>query len=42
MAEMFQFAAIVLTALSMSVHFGTWLTEAPMRETSSGAVQRAH
>ena len=38
MVDMFQFAAIVLTALSMSVHFGTWLTEAPMRETSSGAV----
>jgi len=38
MVDMFQFAAIVLTALSMSVHFGTWLTEAPIRATSSGAV----
>lgn len=36
--DIFQFVAIVLTALSMSVHFGTWLTEAPMRETTSGAV----
>lgn len=31
-----QFVALVLTALSMGVHFGTWLTEAPMRETRSG------
>jgi len=38
MVNMLQFTAIVLTALSMSVHFGTWLTEAPMRETNSGSV----
>jgi hypothetical protein len=38
MVEMIQFTAIVLTALSMSVHFGTWLLEAPIRETRSGAV----
>ena len=31
-----QFVALVLTALSMGVHFGTWLTEAPIRETRSG------
>lgn len=31
-----QFVALVLTPLSMGVHFGTWLTEAPMRETQSG------
>ena len=31
-----QFVALVLTSLSMGVHFGTWLTEAPMRETRSG------
>jgi hypothetical protein len=34
--ETLQFVAIVLTALSMGVHFGTWLTEAPLRETRSG------
>ena len=33
-----QFVAILLASLSMSVHFGTWLVEAPMRETSSGAL----
>jgi hypothetical protein len=33
-----QFVAILLASLSMSVHFGTWLLEAPMRETSSGAL----
>lgn len=38
MIEIFQFVALVLTALSMSVHFGTWLTEAPMRVTQSGAL----
>jgi len=36
--EIFQFGAIVLTSLSMSVHFGTWLTEAPLRKTRSGAL----
>lgn len=36
MLEILQFVAIVLTALSMAVHFGTWLTEAPLRETRSG------
>ena len=38
MIAIFQFVAIGLTALSMGVHFGTWLTEAPMRETRSGAL----
>jgi hypothetical protein len=33
-----QFVAILLASLSMSVHFGTWLVEVPMRETSSGAL----
>jgi hypothetical protein len=36
--EIFQFVAIVLTSLSMAVHFGTCLTEAPLRETRSGAL----
>jgi hypothetical protein len=36
MIEIFQFVAVVLTSLSMGVHFGTWLTEAPLRETRSG------
>ena len=36
--EILQFVAIVLTSLSMGVHFGTWLTEAPLRETRSGAL----
>ena len=31
-----RFVALVLTSLSMGVHFGTWLTEAPIRETRSG------
>jgi hypothetical protein len=38
MMEIVQFAALVLTSLSMGVHFGTWLTEAPLRETQSGAL----
>jgi hypothetical protein len=38
MIEIFQFVALVLTSLSMGVHFGTWLTEAPLRETRSGAL----
>ena len=33
-----QFVALLLTALSMSVHFGTWLTERPLRRTKSGAL----
>ncbi len=36
--EIVQFVALVLTALSMSVHFGTWLTERPIRRTQSGAL----
>lgn len=36
--EIFQFVAVVLTSLSMGVHFGTWITEAPLRETRSGAL----
>jgi hypothetical protein len=36
MIETVQFVALVLTALSMGVHFGTWLLEAPLRETRSG------
>ena len=36
MIDVIQFVAIVLTALTMGVHFGTWLTEAPLRETRSG------
>jgi hypothetical protein len=36
MTQILQFLALVLTSLSMGVHFGTWLTEAPMRETQSG------
>lgn len=38
MVEIVQFVALVLTALSMAVHFGTWLTEAPLRETQSGTI----
>src|SRR5579863_620615 len=38
MIEIVQFAALVLTSLCMGVHFGTWLTEAPLRETRSGAL----
>src|SRR5262245_32237323 len=33
-----QFIAVVLTALSMGVHFGTWLTERPIRRTQSGSL----
>jgi hypothetical protein len=36
MIGMVQFVALVLPSLSMGVHFGTWLTEAPMPETQSG------
>ena len=36
--EIFQFVAIALTSLSMGVHFGTRLTEAPLREPRSGAL----
>jgi|SRR6185437_4464569 hypothetical protein len=36
MIEIVQFTALILTALSMGVHFGTWLTEAPLLETQSG------
>lgn len=38
MIDVVQFIALVLTALSMSVHFGTWLTERPLRRTRSGAL----
>ncbi len=38
MITIVQFVALVLTALSMSVYFGTWITERPMRRTQSGAV----
>src|SRR3569832_1348276 len=38
MIELFQFVAVILTSLCMGVHFGTWLTEAPLRETRSGAL----
>ena len=38
MIELLKFVALVVTSLSMSVHFGTWLTEAPLRETRSGAL----
>lgn len=30
------FLALLLGALSMSVHFGTWLVEQPLRDTDSG------
>jgi len=33
-----QFNALVLVALGMGVHFGTWLLEAPIRETKSGTM----
>ncbi|HEX5408755.1 MAG TPA: DUF1772 domain-containing protein [Gemmatimonadaceae bacterium] len=36
MIEIVQFTALIPTALSMGVHFGTWLTEAPLLETQSG------
>lgn len=35
-ASIVQYLALLLAALSMSVHFGTWLVEQPLRETSSG------
>ena len=38
MIQVVQFMALVLTALSMGVHFGTWLTEAPLRSTRSAAL----
>jgi len=38
MIAVVQFIALFLTALSMSVHFGTWLTERPLRRTQSGAL----
>ena len=38
MVDAIQFSAILFTALSMSVHFGTWLTEQPIRTTSSAAL----
>jgi Anthrone oxygenase len=38
MVRIIQFAALLLTALSMGVHFGTWLTERPLRRTQSGAL----
>jgi hypothetical protein len=36
--EVVQFVALILTALVMGVHFGTWLTERPLRMTHSGAL----
>ncbi len=36
MIETVQFHAVLITALNMSVHFGTWVTERPIRETTSG------
>jgi hypothetical protein len=38
MVTWIQFMAIVLAALSMAVHFGTWLTERPIRLTRSGTL----
>jgi hypothetical protein len=38
MTAIVQFIALLLTALSMGVHFGTWLTEQPLRDTQSGAL----
>ena len=38
MIEFFQFVAVISTSFSMGVHLGTWLTEAPLRETRSGAL----
>jgi hypothetical protein len=35
---MIQLVAITLVALSMGVHFGTWLTERPIRRTQSVAL----
>ena len=34
--EILRFVSLVLVSLSMGVHFGTWLVEAPIRETRSG------
>ena len=36
MNDIINLIAIIITSLSMSVHFGTWLTERPMRRTQSG------
>lgn len=33
-----QFIAILLTALAMGIHFGTWLTEDPIRKTNSASM----
>ena len=38
MTEIVTTATLIIAALSMGVHFGTWLTERPMRATASGAV----
>ena len=38
MVDVIRLCALLFTALSMSVHFGTWLTEQPIRTTSSGAL----
>jgi len=38
MVKIVQLVALLLTALSMGVHFGTWLTEEPLRRTQSGAL----
>lgn len=38
MTETITIVALIVTALSMSVHFGTWLTERPLRVTTSGEV----
>ena len=38
MTEIVTIATLIIAALSMSVHFGTWLTERPMPTTTSGAV----
>jgi hypothetical protein len=36
MVEVVQYLALLLTALGMGVHFGTWLTEGRLRDTDSG------
>ena len=38
MVNIVQFVALLLTARSMGVHFGTWPTERPLRRTKSGAL----
>ena len=38
MLKIVQFVALLLTALGMGVHFGTWLAEGPLRNTQSGAL----